>query len=116
MKVDVQLKFKNFVKRMAKHAVSFRIKNNKTFETGCFEEHEILRNGQFVSRNNKTRFASSFAKQKVKRVSLETEMNTNPAPDTMQAEEKKDKGTEMASRGNTAAMERKPYRESLMRF
>jgi hypothetical protein len=74
MKEDFHLKFKNFVKRIAKHAVSFRtgIKNNETCETGCFAKHEISRNGQFVSRNNKTRFASSFAKQKAKRVSLET--------------------------------------------
>jgi hypothetical protein len=75
MKEDFQLKLKNFVKRIAKHAkwsVSFRIKNNETCETGCFAKHEISRNGQFVSRNNETRFASSFAKQKAKRVSLET--------------------------------------------
>jgi hypothetical protein len=37
-----------------------------------FLKHEISRNGQLVSRNNETRFASSFAKQKAKRVSLET--------------------------------------------
>jgi hypothetical protein len=39
MKEDFQLKFKNFVKRITKHAkwaVSFRIKNNETCETGCF--------------------------------------------------------------------------------
>jgi hypothetical protein len=50
----------------------FHIKNNETCETGCFVKHEISRNGQLVSRNNKTRFASSFAKQEAKRVSLET--------------------------------------------
>jgi hypothetical protein len=72
MKDDFQLKYKNFVKRIAKHAVSFRIKDNETCETGCFAKHEISRNGQFVSRNNKTRFESSFGKQKAKRVSLET--------------------------------------------
>jgi hypothetical protein len=75
MKEDFQLKFKNFVKRIAKHtkwAVSFRITNNETCETGCFAKHEISRNGQFISRNNKTRFASSFAEQKAKQVSLET--------------------------------------------
>jgi hypothetical protein len=75
MKEDFQLKFKHFVKRIAKHAkwaVSFRIKNNETCETDCFAKHEISRNGQIVSRNNETRFASSFAKQKAKRVSLET--------------------------------------------
>jgi hypothetical protein len=75
MKDDFQLKFKNLVKRIAKHsewAVSFRIKNNETCKTGCFAKHEILRNGQLVSQNNETRFASSFAKQKAKRVLLET--------------------------------------------
>jgi hypothetical protein len=69
MKDDFQLKF--FVKRIAKdakRAVSFRIKNNETCETGCFAKHEISRNNQLVSRNNETSFASSFAK----RVSLET--------------------------------------------
>jgi hypothetical protein len=37
MKDDFQLKFKNFVKRIVKHAkwaVSFCIKNNETGETG----------------------------------------------------------------------------------
>jgi hypothetical protein len=75
MKDDFQLKFKKLLKRIAKHAkraVSFRIKNNETCETGCFAKHEILRNGQLVSRNDETRFASSFAKQEAKRVSLET--------------------------------------------
>jgi hypothetical protein len=64
MKDDFQLKFKNFMKRIAKHAASFRtgIKNNETCETGCFAQREISRNGQFVSRNNETRFASSFTK------------------------------------------------------
>jgi hypothetical protein len=56
----------------AKRVVLFCIKNNETCETGCFAKHKISRNGQFVSRNNKTRFASSFAKQKAKRFSLET--------------------------------------------
>jgi hypothetical protein len=45
MKDDFQLKFKNFVKRIAKHAkraVSFHIKNNETCKTGCFVKHEIL--------------------------------------------------------------------------
>jgi hypothetical protein len=63
------------MERIAKHgkwAVSFGIKNNETCETGCFAKHKILRNGQFVSQNNEARFASSFAKQKAKRVSLET--------------------------------------------
>jgi hypothetical protein len=48
MKDDFLLKFKNFVKRIVKHAkpaVLFRIKNNKTCETGCFTKHEISRNG-----------------------------------------------------------------------
>jgi hypothetical protein len=48
MKDDFQLKFKNFVKRIAKHAkraVLFRIKNNEICETGCFAKHEISQNG-----------------------------------------------------------------------
>jgi hypothetical protein len=80
MKDDFQLKFKNFVKRIAKHAkraVSFRIKNNETWETGCFAKHKISRNCQLVSQNNETRFASIFAKQKAKRVSLETLLETS---------------------------------------
>jgi hypothetical protein len=90
MKEDFQLKFKNFVKRIAKHAkwaVSFCIIKNETCKTGCFAKHEISRNGKFVSRNNETRFASSFVKQKVKRVSLETlvadqdNFDADPDPD-----------------------------------
>jgi hypothetical protein len=68
------------MKRIAKHAklaVSFRIKNNETCKTGCFAKHEISRNGRLVSRNNETRFASIFAKQKAKRVSLETLIGPN---------------------------------------
>jgi hypothetical protein len=90
MKDDFQLKFKNFVKKIGKHAkraVSFGNKNNETCETGCFAKHKILRNGRFVLRNKETRFASSFAKQKAKRVSLETlamgHLATMVAPETL---------------------------------
>jgi hypothetical protein len=76
MKDDFQLKFKNFLKELQNMPNGlFRfvpIKNSKTCETGCFVKHKISRNGQLVSLNNKTRFASSFAKQEAKQVSLVT--------------------------------------------
>jgi hypothetical protein len=48
------------------------MRNSLFRETQNFAKHEISQNSQLVSRNNETRFASSFAKQKPKRVSLET--------------------------------------------
>jgi hypothetical protein len=60
------------IAKHAKRAVLFHIKNNETCETGRFAKQEILRNGQLVSRNNKTRFASRFGNYEAKRVSLET--------------------------------------------
>jgi hypothetical protein len=60
MKDDFQLKFKKFVKRIAKHAkwaVLFHIINIETYKTGCFAKHGI---------------ASSFVKQEANPISLET--------------------------------------------
>jgi hypothetical protein len=65
MKEDFQLKFKNFVKRIAKHAkwaVSFRIKNN---------EHAKLA----VSRNTKFRETASLFCETTKLVSHRVSRN-----------------------------------------
>jgi hypothetical protein len=49
----------------------FILKITKHAKLAFTRNHEISRNGQLVSRNNQTRFASSFAKQE-EEVTLET--------------------------------------------
>jgi hypothetical protein len=67
-----------FVTKHAKRAVSFCLKNNETCETACFASMWNFAKQQVCFVKHETCFVSCFAKYKMKLVSLETLIKSNP--------------------------------------
>jgi hypothetical protein len=61
-----------FVAKHVKRAVSFRLKNNETYETACFVSKRNFAKQQVCFTKHETCFVSCFAKYETKLVSLET--------------------------------------------
>jgi hypothetical protein len=65
-------KFEKNGTKHAKRAVSFRLKNNKTYETACFVSKRNFAKQQVCFAKHETCFVSCFPKYETKLVSLET--------------------------------------------
>jgi hypothetical protein len=68
----VRQNWTKFDTKHAKRAVSFRLKNNETYETACFTSQRNFAKLHVCFAKHETCFVSCFAKYETKLVSLET--------------------------------------------